>query len=118
MEEKSANHRLNNLNKEVREEIDTRLWATMYLNHFVKRIYTPAIVTIELNDLPNISQLSLKGEPLTTTSPEREHKPPFDESPLDLQVEVLKQRLRDAHIGVDAIWATLDNLINTLTSGM
>ncbi|KAL2208258.1 hypothetical protein CC79DRAFT_1334029 [Sarocladium strictum] len=114
---KAINRRLNNLNTEVRELIDTRLWATMYLNYFITRIHTTTTADIEFNDLPKLGKLSVKDEPLPTPpSLKEKYEPPFHEESLELQVQILKQRLKDAHIGVDAIWATLEDLINTLTS--
>ncbi|CAG9953431.1 unnamed protein product [Clonostachys rosea f. rosea IK726] len=84
-EEKKANRRLNELNKTVREEIDTRLWATMYLQYLMKRIHTAAPVHIEFTDLPNIKNLSLSDEALAP-SPEEHLERPFRDLSLEIQL--------------------------------
>lgn len=117
-EEKKAYRRLNELSKRVREKIDTRLWATMYLRYLMKRIHTVAPVHIEFRDtdLPNIKNLSLSDEALAH-SPEEHLERPFQDLSVEIQLQILKRRLKDAHIGVEAIWATLSELIVVLTLG-
>jgi hypothetical protein len=114
--EKTVNRRLNKLSKEVREEIDTRLWATMYLQYLVKRIHTTAPARIEFTDLPNIGNLSLV-ENMPTPSPEEHLEPSFQYLSFGIQLQILERRLEDARIGAKAICATLDELTVTLTSG-
>lgn len=114
--ENTANRRLEKLSKEVREEIDTRLWATMYLQYLVKRIHITALARIEFTDLPNVGDLSLT-EKMPTPSPEEHLEPPFQDLSVEIQLQILERRLEDARIGAKAIWATLDELTVALISG-
>jgi hypothetical protein len=41
------NNEIKRLNKKVRKEIQTRLWAAMYLGHFAKRVQNTDRVLIE-----------------------------------------------------------------------
>lgn len=114
--EKTANHRLNELNRKVREEIDTRLWATMYLQYVVKRVHNTAPVHIEFTNLPNIANLSLSDK-APAPSIKEPLDPPFQDLSLEFQLQILERRLKDARLGVEAIWTTLNELTFMLTSG-
>lgn len=112
-----VNRRLNNISKRVREEIDTRLWAAMYLQYLTGRIYVTDLVRIRLSDLPDLQNLSLSDEGLSL-SPSGEHvEQPFEHLAVELQIQILEQRLGDACIGTEALWTTLNQLICQLTSG-
>jgi hypothetical protein len=92
-EEMAANRRLNDRSKEVREEIDTRLWATTYLQYLMERIHTTAPVHIDFSDLPNLQNLSLSDE-IPSLSPRGEPiQQPFGDLSLDLQIQILDRRL-------------------------
>lgn len=115
-EEMTANRRLNGLNKKVMEEIDTRLWATKYLQYLTKRIYGTAPVPIKFTDPPSIENLSLSEEALPPP-PKKQAEWPFKDLPLDTQLQILERRLEDARIGTEALWAGLNELIIRITSG-
>lgn len=115
-EKKKANHRLNKLSMEVRAEIDTRLWAVMYVQYLVKRVHNTDPVHIEFTGLPNIARLSLSDN-AAAPSLKEPLDPPFQYLSLGTQLQTLEQRLKDARLGVEAIWTTLIELTFTLTSG-
>jgi hypothetical protein len=116
-EEMAANRRLNDISKQVREEIDTRLWATMYFQYLIERIHTTALVHIDFSDLPNLENLSLSDENPSPSPRGELIQQPFEDLSLDLQIQILNRRLLDACIGAEAIWATLNELVGKLTSG-
>ena len=115
-ERKTADRRLNKLNMEVRAEIDTRLWAIMYAQYLVKRVRNTDTVHIEFTDLPSIARLSM-GDSVPAPPLNEPLKPPFQDQPLEIQLQILEWRLKDARLGVGAIWTTLVELTFTLTSG-
>ncbi|KAF7551837.1 hypothetical protein G7046_g7602 [Stylonectria norvegica] len=129
---KTIRRELNAKSEEVREEIETRLWASMYLQYLVKRINATERVRIDLSDrdriessdrvriessdLPDIQSLRVSDEGHSPSVDDARGR--FQELPLEIQRYVLEQRRKDARIGTEATWVTLDMLIHQLTSGI
>jgi hypothetical protein len=117
-EKNRLNDRLNIKSKEVGKALDERLWASMYLKYLVERVNYAGMVYIHFSDLPDISHLSIQdSESYAAASVELSTQPHFKVS-TECHIEVLEQRRRDAQIGTEIVWSTLDSLTHALMSGM
>lgn len=113
----AANDSLNSKSKRVKEEIETRLWAAMYLQYLMERIPAAEPVSIRLTDLPDLSKLSLSETTFSPSPPRQPLEQTFEHLSVEHQIQILDRRLLDACLGTEAIWAALSRLICFLTSG-
>ena len=93
---------LNAKSRAVRDELDERLRALMYLQHLAHRVNRTDLVRIHFSDLLPISSLSVDNpEGISVSLPE----PLKYDTSIEQHIKVLERRRKDAQIGKEATWA-------------
>jgi hypothetical protein len=118
-EQSKINEILNKKSRQVGEEIHKRLWPLIYLQYLINRISDTRQVKIDFDNLPDIESLSVSGsQDPSSASTKAVDNTPFDKLSINIQMDILEQRQKDARIGMQAAWASLSRLIDLLTSGI
>lgn len=116
-ERNKVNSLLNIKSKQVGEGIHNRLWPSMYLQYLVKQVNNKSEVKIVFSDLPDIGHLSTNDREVYSSASAEVFDAHLSELSLELQINLLEQRQRDACIGTEVAWATLNYLTRALTTG-
>ncbi len=118
-EKNKTNRRLNNLSKGVRRELNEREWASVYLEHLAGRVNEDAEVRIEFHNMPDTGSLSVDdNRDLYASGDAEELHEQKSRATTDLQLSILQQRRRDAKIGQERAWRTLECLAHKLALGI
>lgn len=109
---------LNQKSRVVMDEIGERRWVPMYSRHLVGRIKETDRLEIVFSKDSNLSKMaSLSLQEPEDSSATCDAQPPMYESSTKQHLEVLERRRKDAQIGKNEAWATLNALELYLTSG-